>query len=612
MVEHFIPSDRTGATDAGLGQIAVLQLESDICMKLRIFFIVASIFLTLLSACNSGGMFLTQGLSRSISASTIDEGSVLGSSDEIPVTVDADAMNAGVDLVVVTLENSKGQVIGEAEYEGSQLTFPNLEPLILQTLDSGVYLLNIELFENGESLGTEESWFFFSDTIPELKQITLTPHSVVAGGTVSVSLELDSFGSRTPYVQFRLNGSLVHEGLATDGLMSFDLAAPEQSGIYDLELDIYPWFDQRIDEGVYSPSSATVELLVVPSGQSPSTAQVVVDASQQRSLEESLWYFESGRIATRIVLETNRRPGLAQGELFTISGENALLEAELSSSGIELNLTIDNRQLSYPVSFRSDQVEEIQIDLLEGETHLTLLVSGDDRLLSGEVIPYDEFTNVQSGRDVSSFTIANLGIDSATISSLTGADNLTSLFQLILQKKYGTFVLFAEGFEFASAVNQAISYSNDAFVRDGYLVLPPGAWVEFPDFSLDEYEVEIEAGFHPEDDLSDAEIQLLQEKDGEYIQIFRLDGSGNLRSAGVNIGSFSRLSEDTSFQLSRTNGSIRFSMDEREAYLPNIGDGRYRLMISQSQDVQMRIRLDSASAANTAEEFVDKILNNLP
>jgi hypothetical protein len=73
-----------------------------------------------------------------------------------------------------------------------------------------------------------------------------------------------------------------------------------------------------------------------------------------------------------------------------------------------------------------------------------------------------------------------------------------------------------------------------------------------------------------------------------------------------------RISPELTFSLNRRDNRILLALDGEEFFFPAGDDGRYRFFISQDSGAELRIRLDSVSAANAPEEFVDRALDALP
>jgi hypothetical protein len=579
-------------------------------------FTMAILLIFFLASCGAGGGLFTQGLGRSIPSSSVPEGSRVAENEEIPIFVDADQINGTVDLVLVELRDNLGRLISDTSYEGTQLTFPDLPPLLLGGLSEGIYVLSIELFDSGESLGTQESWFYYYDREISLKQITVNPHSAGPGQSVSVSIELDDELARSPYLQFRLNGMVVYEGSVDGRTLRFDLDAPERGGVYDLRLDIYPWFDSRIDNDTYSDNYHTLELLVITEGDLSPEDDVRIDARPGLRIDEDLLPAALGRVAARLTLNADFAALDQTEQLFAIASSGLALQVDADSMGAEILLSRDGGSYLFDADFEGEALgTQMIIDLLEGETHLTVIVTEGDRIVAGDVIDYRDFTPEADGESedfLPGLSIVSPELDNLVIGSIRSADRLESLFSLILRKKYGNFVLYAEGFEFASAVNPGISYSEEAYVDGGYLNLPPGSWVELPDFALDDYLVEIQTRFHVDDELEASSLALLQEDGEQFREIFTLAGDGTLSSAGIPQGYLDGIPAELSFELNRRDGSVYLGLDGEEYFLPSRNDGRFRFLISQGATAELRIRLDSVSAANAPEEFVDKVLESLP
>jgi hypothetical protein len=78
------------------------------------------------------------------------------------------------------------------------------------------------------------------------------------------------------------------------------------------------------------------------------------------------------------------------------------------------------------------------------------------------------------------------------------------------------------------------------------------------------------------------------------------------------LNSLLNIQSDISFELTRVDESIYLGIQGEEFFFPSPDEGRFRFLISQSSQADLRIRLDSAGAANAPGEFVEKVLGELP
>ncbi len=601
------------------------------------------ILIIFLGSCGAGSTFLSQNAGVNLPVDSVAPGSRIAEGQDIPLVIDAEALNSEVDLVTVELTDGLGSIIAEARYEGEQLSFPELPPLVFQNLDEDIYQLNIELFSRGESLGEKESWFYYTNEALSLSQITVNPHSVLPGETIAVSLELDPSSSPAPFAQFRLNGMVVYEDTVTEGALNFELEAPDNGGVYDLRLDLYPWFDYRIDEDSYSQDFYSLEVLVTETGDFENSELRRVSPEAGFRLEEDLWYYLDERVSSRLEFTAELQGVSGSEKLFELRGPELHLSAGASRDSLIIELARGESAAVLESNFNG-QIPSgpFYLDVLQGESHVTILIMDGQRVLSGELISYADFSaqsllsadrvsnlpaldsdgeantnsgdapEVPPGADSNeSLEIYSGLITEFAVRPLTDRQPLESLFKLILQKKYGNFILYAEGFEFASSINSAISYSDDASVANGYLQLPPGAWVELPNFALDEYLVEIQTSFNTADDLSASSMILVQQLGEEVSEVFRLEGNGELISGDEILASDLALPANINLELTRAQGSIFLSILGNEYLLPSPEDGRFRFVISQGEAADIRIRLDSAAAANVPGEFVERVLGVL-
>lgn len=607
----------------------------------------------------------------SISVDTVEPASFVEADGSIPVTFNSDRSSEEPDLIRLSVEDEAGTVLHEREFSRGTPDFPEIPDLQLDELElprGRVYVINLEFFREGEFLHQEDSWFFYGAEPTDIRQVTVSPHSAAPGEEVKVLVEIGSDPSVSPYLQFRMDGDVVYEGLAETSSIEFELTAPEQGGVYDLRLDLYPWFDSRIDEDSSSTIHQTLEMLVIQprNNESPrGVRQITRDDSL--SPETAPFFYNNDRVATGIQLNFSSTEQESSPVARTEDGsgsaedDDSLTEAllfSLSDGGLGIRAVAEDDDLLFHIRYRfqtsqtsadesgnqrsrnierpvfektvrieravSSRSAALTMDILESDRHLTLLVSAAGKLLYGELLYFDDFASVEpadSDDGPGEFATEGRigpGVSLLELTPLAESSDLESLFQMILRKKYGNFILFAEGFEFASSVNNAISYSDQAFIQDGYLVLPPGAWVELPGFALDEYLVNVAAEFHDDDSLRGTKLELVQLQSSEDSEsassVFSLNGAGEVSVEGVSMMRIPAPDSVFEFTLSQKDELLSLvfpQVSENGLNIPVNRGGLYRLYINRQSEAQLQIRLDSVQATNTADELVDRVFDGI-
>ena len=592
--------------------------------------------LIFLGACDSSVFLLPGGPGPSFQVTTVVSGDSLGNGDFIPLTVNTARLRVLPDKILVALLDSEKELVKEYVFVGESLNLATLPDIELNDLplDEGLYSIVVELFQDDESLGVHDSWFFYTDKSIDLAHITFNPHSVVVGELIEVLLRLQGQEEgRSPYIQFRVGNEVVYQGVVLENTLQFEFQAPEESGGHNLSLDIYPWFDDRLitDEKTSDKSSEKAlsnrynfELLVL-SEHPPSedSNEHRIRAEKRVTITENLLYYNEELLRFAVLIE--EVPNLSSVFFEVGDGEFML---SLSREGPSLGFTIYRGDETYVQEIKipgARELRQLRVEFLEGNAHFTMLIFQKDRFLHGGVFSYHSVPNpapntgntvIASGSSTTSKTRGlrtTQPLGEIVIRPLP--DQPESLYRKILEQEHGNFVLYAEGFEFESSV-EGLEYSADVSVEQGYLLIPPGAWVQFPPFALDEYRVQVTTSFHPDDALDSTNIGLLQHNGAELQEVFRLSADGKraveLRSKESIYVKGLKLGAVVDFVLHRQNDLITLDIQDNTMVFPVNEDGAFVLNLNQNQDSKIYMRLDSLSATNEADEFVDRVLNSLP
>ena len=568
------------------------------------------ILVVVFNGCDNSNVLLPE--DQSLAIETIANGQSLGGRDEIPIRVRADRLSALPDTIEVSLYNSEEEPVQSYVFDEEEPFFPQLPDIVLSDLElsEDIYSLKVELFQEEEVLGVHDSWFFYVDNSIRLKHVTVNPHSVRVGEFVEVVVALQGQAELPPYAQFTMNGEPVYQVEVARNRIQFGLQAPDEPGVYDLNLDIYPWFDDRITETMASSSRYNIELLVLNEPvASENNEEHRIPASEDVNIDENLLYYSDEKLFFTVSME--ELPGVfSEGRVFAIGDGDFMLALSRDESALGFRMLRGNTQYAYDIEIPINNIlQEISITLFESEGHLTMLIFQGERLLYGDIIPHDRFLEQETrSRIITGVRTYDFSLGDIIISPIQGQQE--SAFRQILKNRHGNFVLYAEGFEFPLLIDDAIEYPEDAYVEQGYLLIPPGAWVQLPPFALDEYMVNVETLFHRYDDLSSLSISFFQQDGDSQQELFVLSGKGELKVGGES----RELLLDTVFSLAlnREDDLVTLNIQDTAIQLPVRQRGFFRLHLSQDYDAEVPVRIDSVSATNEAEELVDRVLDTLP
>ncbi|MBI9101998.1 MAG: hypothetical protein JEY99_06245 [Spirochaetales bacterium] len=177
---------------------------------------------------------------------TLEEGTILGSNDEIPIELLL--KNETPSSFLITLLDSEETVRGIVTLEEEELSL-DIPPLGLpEELEDGYYELNLELFSGEETLTSSVLPFFLLNDQPRIQGMVSYPLVFYPGGKGLVFLESYLPSELEPWIRWSFEGEVISEGPFFDGLDRVEVTVPETIGIYTLSVEIIPMLPPEGEE----------------------------------------------------------------------------------------------------------------------------------------------------------------------------------------------------------------------------------------------------------------------------------------------------------------------------------------------------------------------------
>ena len=195
--------------------------------------------------------------------STVEAGSLVGPGETLPINLPEE--NRGeYSSLEIRVANSEGETVHSIIYDSLILSEPVLPDLQLPELPEGSYQVELLLFDQQELVAREESLFFLTSAEISVTGITLyPPSSEIDAQLIAEAHVVNSDPELDPYLRWRFRGSLVSEGSLSGEGGTARLSTGEESGVFRVTVELFPWEPPDSFETV-SPVSHSTDVIVRP------------------------------------------------------------------------------------------------------------------------------------------------------------------------------------------------------------------------------------------------------------------------------------------------------------------------------------------------------------
>ncbi|MGI9255850.1 MAG: hypothetical protein ACR2PY_02830, partial [Salinispira sp.] len=494
----------------------------------------------------------------------------------IPFIVHVERLRTIPNTAHVSIRNSRENIIETYTFKVENSRLPDL---ILDdlNLNEDVYSLRVELFHDDEFIEEHEAWFFYVRNDIPLRNIIINPHFAYVGETVDITALFQEAHAGSPWLQFRMDDELLYQGQSLEDELNFTVQAPEISGIYNLQFDIYPWFDGRINETVKSSTQYNVALMVLDSILSAAEhGEYRINVPSAIDIRENLLFYQDERPSFSVDLSPNAP--FSDPVFFEMRDSQFMLSFEKIESDVTLIMYRDN--MSRTIETVMDrEAENIRIEYQENGNDLILFVFADDDMIYGDLISLTELTEGEVQFTPGLQT--KYPLEEILIRHITEKKSVEDVLRTI----YGDALLYAEGFdppEPADLPEPAEPLSEDDDSPKGYFILSPSTSVNTPPFVLGDFSIIVEAVFHHGDNLEFLDIRLFQD-DEEEQQVFSLSDLPQFVDAYIHNKGVLRLA------LSTSDDALQLMFQDEVFPLPLSPENPFYISFYQAEPPPLRV-----------------------
>ncbi len=214
--------------------------------------------LIFLISCDDVSDFLFE-TDQAITVRSIDNGAMYNGGTSIPITITFDRTIVPEKLSI-TIFDDDGINWGETEVpiptSDEKFTTSLLVP---DLLPEGKYIFHIRVYESEQEISFKEIIIFKIDSDYVIEQLLSTPNETEAGNDVLVRAFLQYPAAGDPFLRWTVNGTLLKEGLLSQGLDSLHWLADDENGLYKINLEVFP---ESVGVSMVSSVFASTEIVV--------------------------------------------------------------------------------------------------------------------------------------------------------------------------------------------------------------------------------------------------------------------------------------------------------------------------------------------------------------
>jgi hypothetical protein len=543
----------------------------------KIIVFLPVILLFLFSSCSDTSMGRSLYEEDPVELNVLSRGEVLQSGESLEIEYSLNDTETVLDRVEIRVVNSMGEVIEERIIEDAPRE-QYIDPFELsELLPEGRYVLILDFYSEGELYYKEQREFFITQSSYIIRSVNSYPPVLYPGGGGLLSADVEN-SADGGWLRWTLDGSVVAEGQSSDGYKDIVIDAPENQGVYELKLEVFPF---------PPPSGETYDFESVLSKSIP----LYVNREQTSGVNEltgpddffALFHFRGNYINSAEPelsgigeLEAAGSPRLAvhSGILgYYLDGQSGFKTDKLVLPSADSGLQSFSLMLSViPYSLEgggnifysgtADGSFYMAVDVLDGGilrgelkledstynifSSMPLLTGGEYTLINLKVqiidgsLSFEFFKNGVPDSGILYPLNGNLQLpDGVMTTSFFGRGGFTGLideagiyysgqaggavmdpdqYRRAMELEYGKFLMYAEGFD--GELTELTEGKDDVSIDSSTLIIGPGASVEFPPIYPGYEKVNVEITFS---DLSTRNAEAVFYPEEGETEVFRLD-----------------------------------------------------------------------------------------
>ena len=215
------------------------------------------IFLALLSSCGDS-VFLMPNNSKgeSVTIYTVENGSFLNSGSSIPLELEYPEGDMLFDSVEIKLFSNESTLLARTVKELAEGE-KKIPPVSFPELSVGMYILELNLYSGESVVKSQKRNFFYTEKDYDIQGITSYPPNIGLESMVLLTAQLNVPEETDPFLRWSMGSDLLKKGYLSEGLDSILWTAPEESGVYNIKVELFP-VGPKSGESYTFPSARSV------------------------------------------------------------------------------------------------------------------------------------------------------------------------------------------------------------------------------------------------------------------------------------------------------------------------------------------------------------------
>ena len=210
-------------------------------IRRRPYTAILLLFAALIVSCGETGLnFPIPVMPDGVRILTVASGSVLAPSEEISVEIIFDGEILDVDRMLVEIVSEESIPVFALEFGPEEIQQLPMPIGIPEELETGQYHLYIYLYNLDELVAETDTELYIAAEPHVVSGVVSYPGIFYPGGNGLIIAAIEVPETSDPFLRWRSEGEIVHEGYLSEGADMIEVDAPDREGVFTIDLELFP------------------------------------------------------------------------------------------------------------------------------------------------------------------------------------------------------------------------------------------------------------------------------------------------------------------------------------------------------------------------------------